>query len=259
MVGHSTGEEVTRHFGRHQAVPASPDTEVNTALSFVTPAAQQERLDAVLAERTRLAGELHDTLLQTFTGVMLQLQALRGRMLSAPREAEQDLGRVLNAADAALRDARAAVWDMRVPSLEERDVAAALEGAAREAVALHRIAAAAEVDLEVTITGDRRRLSPAVETAAHRVGREAVANALRHADAKHIRVAIAFESRHLCVGVCDDGVGFDMALLHPTAGRGHWGLVGMGERARTARGTLDVRSAPGSGTAVQLRVPVDSA
>ena len=94
-------------------------------------------------------------------------------MLTAPHEAEQDLRRVLQVADVALRDARAAVWDMRAPALEGRDVAAALEEAAHEAVASHRFADGAPVDLEVTITGDRRRLSPDVETVAHRVGREA--------------------------------------------------------------------------------------
>ena len=219
----------------------------------------QARFDEVLAERARLAGELHDTLLQAFTAVTLQLEALGHRMLTAPHEAQHDLGRVLKVADVALRDTRSAIWDLRSPQLELRDVAAALEESAIEAVASHRFAGGAPVELEVTITGDRRRLSPAVETAAHRIGREAVANALRHADAKHIRVAITYEPGHLCVDVCDDGVGFDVAQLRPTAGRGHWGLVGMGERARNARGTLDVNSAPGSGTAVLLRVPVEPA
>ena len=229
------------------------------ALTFFTKATRQARSDAALAERTRLAGELHDTLLQAFTGVTLQLQALRRLMLDTPHQAEQELGRMLKVADVALRDARAAVWDMRAPELEAHDVAAALEESAHEAVASHRFAGGAPVDLEVTITGDRRRLSPAVETAAHRIGREAVTNALRHAEAKRIRVAIAFESRRLCLDVRDDGVGFDVAHLQPTEGLGHWGLVGMEERARNARGTLDVTSTPGAGTAVLLRVPVEPA
>ena len=230
-----------------------------TSFSSITTRTQQARFDAVRAERTRLACELHDTLLQAFTGVTLQLEALRGRMLTAPHEAEQDLGRVLEVADVALRDARAAVWDLRAPELEGRDVAAALEAAAREAVASHRLADGAPIDLEVTVTGERRRLSPAVETAAHRIGREAITNALRHADARYIRVAIAFEHRHLCVEVCDDGVGFDAVQPRSVEGRGHWGLVGMRERARNARGTLGVRSVPGKGTTVVLRLPVDSA
>jgi signal transduction histidine kinase len=241
------------------ALGAAAAALVQRRRHLLSQQALRGKYEATLAERTRLAGELHDTLFQAFTGVTLQLQALRRRMLTAPHEAEQDLGRMLKVADVALRDARSVVWDMRAPELEARDVAAALEAAAHEAVAAHCFAGGAPVHLEVTITGDRRRLSPAVETAAHRIGREAVANALHHAEAKCIRLAIVFEPCHLCVEVRDDGVGFDAAQLQPAEGRGHWGLVGMGERTRTARGTLDVNSAPGSGTTVLLRLPVEPA
>lgn len=232
--------------------------EEGAVLDFLANATRQARFAAAREERARLASELHDTLLQAFTGVTLQLQALRNRMLTSPREAEQEMERVLEVADVALRDARSAVWDMRAPELERLDVAAALEKSARETVASHRWAALAQVDLEVTITGERRRLSPDVETAAHRIGREAVVNAVRHANARNIRVAIAFEPQLLCVEVRDDGVGFNVALLDPLEGQGHWGLVGMRERARKARGTLDLRSAPCTGTAVVLRLPIES-
>ncbi len=213
---------------------------------------------AALAERTRLAGELHDTLLQAFTGVTLQLQALRSRMTTESDAVERDLGHVLVVADEALRDARSAVWDMRAPELEERDVAAALEDSARRAVDSHVLAGGAPVDLEVMVTGKRRRLAPAIEVAAQRIGREAVGNALRHACAKRVILRIAFEPRALCLEVRDDGVGFDVSRALPTEGRGHWGLVGMRERARNARGTLDVTSAPGSGTTLMLRLPVNA-
>ena len=215
----------------------------------------QREYRAMLAERTRVAGEMHDTLLSAFTGVTIQLQAVRRRMLTAPHEAEQDLGRTLDVADVALRDARSAVWDMRAPELEQCDVAEAIENSAREAVASHQTISGVPIALEVTVTGDRKRLAPAVEACAFRIGREAVANAIRHAMAKRICIAIAFESEHLRVEVRDDGIGFDVTHLQPTEGRGHWGLVGMRERARTVRGTLDVSSMPGSGTAVVLRVP----
>ena len=214
---------------------------------------------ATLAERTRLAGELHDTLLQAFTGVTLHLQALRGRMLAAPDAVDRDLGRVLVVADEALRDARSAVWDMRAPELQGRDVATALEDSAREAVASHVLAGGAPVEIEARVTGQRRRVSPAIETVAQRIGREAVANALRHAGARHLSIRIAFEAGQLCVDVHDDGVGFNVSRARPTEGRGHWGLVGMRERARNAGGNLNVTSVPGSGTTVVVRLPVDSA
>src|SRR5262249_11973522 len=155
---------------------------VGAATAWSVQRLRQQRLrevltrqhEATLAERTRLAGELHDTLLQAFTGLTLQLEALRGRIVGAPREAEQDLGRTLKVADVALRDARSAVWDMRVPALEG-DVAAALEDFAREAIASHVSEGVEPAELEMSTTGQRRRLSPAVETAGHRVGCEAVA------------------------------------------------------------------------------------
>jgi signal transduction histidine kinase/streptogramin lyase len=215
--------------------------------------------EAALAERTRLAGELHDTLLQAFTGVTLQLQALRSRILAAPEQVERDIGRVLTVADGALREARSAVWDIRAPELQGRDVAAALEELAQEAVDSHLLAGGAPVEIVVTVTGRHRRVSPAIETAAYRIAREAVGNALRHASAKRISLGIAFESRHLCLEARDDGVGFDASRVLPTEGRGHWGLVGMRERARNAGGTLDVTSVPGSGTTLVLRLPIDAA
>jgi signal transduction histidine kinase len=212
--------------------------------------------EATLAERTRLAGELHDTLLQAFTGVTLQLQALRTRIVAAPQEVERDIGRVLTVADGALREARSAVWDMRAPELEGRDVAAALEESAREAVDARLRAGSAPVELVVTVSGRRRRVSPSIETAAHRIGREAVTNALNHASAKQISLTIDFEPRHLCVEVRDNGVGFDVAGVSATDGRGHWGLVGMRERARAAGGSVEIASVPGSGTVLVLRLPV---
>jgi signal transduction histidine kinase len=212
--------------------------------------------EATLAERTRLAGELHDTLLQAFTGVTLQLQALRSRIVAAPQEVERDIGRVLTVADGALREARSAVWDMRAPELEGRDVAAALEDSARDAIDAHTLAGGAPVELVVTVSGRRRRVAPVIEIAAHRIGREAVANALRHASAKQVSLTIDFEPRHLCLEVRDNGVGFDISGVTPTEGRGHWGLVGMRERARNAGGSLDVASIPGSGTVLILRLPI---
>lgn len=230
-------------------------TAVNPVRNLIARVAQQARSDAVLAERARLAGELHDTLLQSFTGVTLRLQTLRRRMLTAPCDAERELGHILQMADIALREARSVVWDMRVPQVDTSDVAAALEEDAEEAVASHRIAGGAPVGLAVTITGERRRLLPSVEAAVRRIAREAVANALRHSGAKQICVSIAFDRQYLRVAVCDDGVGFDVARLDPRAGRGHWGLVGIGERARAVRGSLDITSAPRRGTSIVVRVP----
>lgn len=214
------------------------------------------RFEATLTERTRLAGELHDTLLQGFTGITLQLQALRGRMVDAPNEVERELGRVLTVADHALREARSTVWDMRAPELEGQDVASAIEEVSRQALASHLLTGGAPVDVSVSVTGERGRVSPTAETAALRIGREAVTNALRHALPARIDISIAFEPTSLRITVVDDGVGFDLAETRPAEGVGHWGLIGMQERARRAGGTLHVTSAAGAGTTIDLRLPV---
>ena len=234
--------------GSLRDVSASPDFDEAGTLDFLASAIRQARLAAVGEERTRLARELHDTLIQTFTGITLQLQALRRRILESPHEAEQCMGRVLEVADLALCDARLTIWEMRNPELERSDIATTLEESARDAIASYQIAGGVPVDFELIITGERRRLSPEVEAAAYRIGREAVANAVTHAHARNIRIAIAFEIDHLCIEVHDDGVGFEVTLLNPREGGGHWGLVGMRERARNANGTFDVRSAPRAGS-----------
>ena len=121
-------------------VSAAPCFPEGAVLDFLANATRQARSAAVREERTRLAGELHDTLLQAFTGVTLQLQVLRRRMFTSTHDAEQDMGRAPEVVDVALRDARSAVWDRRAPKPEERDVAAALEEPAREAIASHQFA-----------------------------------------------------------------------------------------------------------------------
>lgn len=214
------------------------------------------RFEATLSERTRLAGELHDTLLQGFTGITLQLQAIRARTAKEPDIVEPELARVLTIADHTLRDARSMVWDMRAPELKDQDVAAALEQASQQAIAAHVAGGGSAVSLNVTITGVRQRVSPSVETAALRIGREAVTNTLRHAHATHLEISVAFQPSSLGIVVADNGVGFDVAEVHPAKGVGHWGVVGMHERARRAAGTLRVTSVRGAGTTIDLRIPL---
>ena len=133
------------------------------------------RYQAALAERSRIAQELHDTLLQGFTGITLQLRAIERLLARRPQESAAALKNVLASADTALRDARHMIWDMRAVELEGRDLAEALETAARHAMA------GSSAELVFTVHGDRRRLPLAVETTALRVGREAVLNAVKHA------------------------------------------------------------------------------
>ena len=204
------------------------------------------RFSAALDERTRLAREIHDTLLQGFTGVALQLTAI-ARRLSDPPTASS-LGTVLDLAQRTLDDARQAVWDLRAPAV----------GAGTFAVALRRIAEHAvrgtDLTLDFEVRGADRPLPEELGAAVSRVLQESIANTIKHAGARSVRVRLAYRPSSVRLGVSDDGKGFDVDPAFRAYG-GHWGLLGMKERAAELRGTLTVRSSPGGGTTVRLQLP----
>lgn len=209
----------------------------------------RERYEAVLVERTRMARELHDTLLQGFTGITLQMHAIHQRLPHAPQEVAESLSRLMRVADASLREARDMVWDMRTPELDSQDLPSALEGLAQRACANTSIA------LTVRTEGERRRLPLELETTALRVVRECVANIIRHANASAVRITIAYGARALTVRVADNGAGFDPTAPGLGPEHGHWGLTGLRERARRVNGHLDIASGTGTGTSVTLTLP----
>jgi len=211
----------------------------------------QGRYEATLAERARIAQELHDTLLQGFTGITIQLRAIQRIIGVRPQEGVVALDGALSAADTALRDARNSIWDMRAVELEGRDLPAALEGAVRSVIAQ------ASVALEFTVHGDRRPLSPQVATTALRIGREAVLNALKHADAQKIQVQLDYGLRILTLQVRDDGRGMPPGAAEAAAIDGHLGLTGMRARADRVAGSLRITSEPGQGTIVRASLPND--
>lgn len=209
----------------------------------------RERYEGVLVERTRMARELHDTLLQGFTGITLQLHAIHQRLPHAPQEVAESLSRLMRVADASLREARDMVWDMRTPELDSQDLPAALDGLAQRACAGTSIA------LTVRTEGQTRRLPLELETTALRVVRECLANVIRHACASAVRITITYDPTTLTVRVADNGIGFDPAAPGMGPEHGHWGLTGLRERARRVNGTLDITSGAGIGTTVTLTLP----
>jgi signal transduction histidine kinase len=202
----------------------------------------------VLEERTRLSREIHDTLLQGVTGIALQLCALLPRMQTSPESAAQSLADIVELAEKTSREAREAVWDLRPASLNEQDLAKTLDVAAR------RVTAGTPIALRVAVTGEARRFPATRHTAIVRVVQEAVANAVRHAVPRTIRVRLTFGPRRLRVVVADDGRGF-VVRDDFRSYSGHFGLLGMRERAVAAGGALHVRSAAGQGTTVTLILP----
>jgi signal transduction histidine kinase/ligand-binding sensor domain-containing protein len=202
----------------------------------------EERLD----ERTRIARELHDTLLQSLAGVSLQLDGVAKQIGPSSEAAASQIRAVRRQVDASFREARQKVQDLRSPMLQGRALPAVL----RES--LEQIAAGHPVQLYVTVTGQPQSLGEEVDEAVLRIGQEAVANAVRHARASEIRVSLAYDQGSLRLRVRDDGQGFDL----DEAGRrvGHWGLHNMKERAHRIGAEWRVTSADGGGTEIDALV-----
>ncbi|MEA2722992.1 MAG: hypothetical protein QOH59_763 [Gemmatimonadales bacterium] len=210
----------------------------------------EARFAAVLEERTRLARDIHDTLLQGFTGIALKLVAATGRV-TAPPESVAALRDLIGLAQQTLIDARRAVWDLRAPSLEGADVSAALQNAAEDCVR------GTELRLAYEVGGSARPVDQELQEVMVRVLQEAITNAVKHAMARSVRVRLSFKGRGVRLTIIDDGRGF---VLDPDLRSygGHWGLLGMRERATQVRGKLSIRSTPGHGTEVVLLVPYAS-
>ncbi len=209
-------------------------------------AGMRVRYQAGLAERARIAHELHDTLLQGFTGITLQLRAIERLLAQRPAEGAEALKNVLATADTTLRHARHTIWDLRAVELEGHDLAGALETAARSTVA------GSGVELVFAVRGEPRRLPVALETTALRIGREAVLNAVKHAAPSLVHVAVEYGPRALTVRVRDDGAGMSPSAMETLSVGEHMGIAGMRDRAQRVGGTLEIASTPGGGTIVSL-------
>jgi signal transduction histidine kinase len=208
-----------------------------------------ERLAERIAERERIARELHDTLLQGFQGLVLRFQAAVDRI--PPQEpARQAMESALERADQVLVDGRDRVRDLRSSETADSGLADAFKQVAQE------VSADSEnVELRIVELGTVRRLHPIVRDEAYWIGREALLNAFRHAQAKAVEVEVHYEPRELRVNVRDDGRGIPDAVLEAGGRDGRWGLAGMRERARKIHGRLEIWSRSDAGTEVQLRVP----
>ncbi len=214
--------------------------------------AMKERFAGVLEERTRLAREIHDTLLQGVTGISLNLQAVLPEVRTSPTTALPTLERITELAVRTACEARLAVWDLRPQPLTQRELAKAVESVARLALG------ESSLTLQVSTTGRARRVPAHAQGAVLRVVQEAVSNVVRHAAARRVRIRLAFRGAWLRVKVADDGKGF-VVKRDFCSYTGHWGLVGMRERAKQLGASLSVRSASGQGTIVTLEVPIAAA
>ena len=139
---------------------------------------------------------------------------------------------------------------MRSQVLENGDLVSALKGI------LKQMAEGTEVETRFEVAGQSRRLAPVIESNLLRVCQEAITNATKHAQARHISVQLEYGEKQFLLVVTDDGRGFDPSV--PLPGAGGFGLVGMRERATQLNGKLNIRSAPGQGAEISLSIPLSS-
>jgi signal transduction histidine kinase/ligand-binding sensor domain-containing protein len=207
------------------------------------------RFAAVLKERLRLAREIHDTLAQAFVGISAQLDALETFLPQTLRPAHEYLDLARRMAQHSLTEAKRSVMDLRSAALSNRDLAAALQASASG------WAAGAAAAVEVQVKGEFENLPEDMEHNLLRIAQEAVANASKHAQATRIEVKLERNGNIVNLTVSDDGRGFRTDDSFETGG-GHFGLIGIRERAERIGGELRLQSRPGLGTEVAVSVPI---
>lgn len=211
------------------------------------------RFEARLAERTRIARELHDSVLQGFQGLMFRLQAVRDLLPERPADAAQELDSALDRGDQVIAEGRSTVEDLRDSSLRDNDIVQALTTLGQELESSKNGTASA--DLRVMVEGRPRELDPVLRDEVYRIAREALRNAFQHARARSIEAQVTYGNAQFALCVRDDGDGIDPGVFEKGARSGHWGLPGMRERAAQFGGQLHVWSESGAGTEIELTVP----
>jgi ligand-binding sensor domain-containing protein/signal transduction histidine kinase len=205
------------------------------------------QFSAVLAERNRIAREIHDNLAQDILGISVQLELVARLMPAAAEIAKPHLDRARILVRNSMAEARRYVWDLRSQDLENKDLPTALNDTAR------RLTRDREVQAAVQVTGTFRALPPVIENNLLRIAQEAINNSVKHAEARRIMIDLHFDPDALQLRVRDDGRGFDPQAQN---GDGHFGLIGMRERAQEIGGELQIRSEAASGTEVIVNVPL---
>ena len=226
-------------------------------------------LEARVNERTRLARDLHDTLLQSFNGLLLRFQNAYDLLPPNANEAREHLEKAIDQSIQAVTEGREAVQALRTSTLESNDLAVALRtvgkeleaGANREAQAGQRAASSNgnSPGFQVEVKGKPRNLHPIERDEIYKIAVEALRNAFQHAEARKIEVEVRYEAKQFSVHIRDDGKGIDSQVLNEGGRERHFGLHGMQERATIVGGKLAIWSKPGAGTEIELTIPASTA
>jgi signal transduction histidine kinase/ligand-binding sensor domain-containing protein len=214
-------------------------------------------LEARVGERTRIARDLHDTLLQSFHGLLLRFQTVSQLLPERPTEAKEELDSAIEQAAEAITEGRDAVQGLRASTGQSNDLALAISTLGEELAAdpsNHRSAA-----FHVAVEGEARNLHPILRDEIYKIAAEALRNAFRHAQAQRVEVEIRYDNEQFRLRVRDDGKGIDPAVLSGQGSKGHYGLHGMRERATLSGGKLAVWSEVDAGTELELCIPASAA
>jgi signal transduction histidine kinase/ligand-binding sensor domain-containing protein len=210
----------------------------------------RDRHAAILDERTRIARDMHDTLLQSLAGLAMQVQAAARKAARSGEESHGQLAQIAAEARRSLSEARDAVWDMRAePEAKEGGFAAMLERFVEQQ------AREAGIASHLDLLGSWDTHPPAVLEALSRIVQEAVRNAILHGGASEITLSGHSGANGIRLSIVDNGKGFSVDASRSAFG-GHWGLLGMRERAERIGGTLALESQPGEGTRICVEVPL---
>ena len=212
------------------------------------------RLEGRVEERTRIARELHDTLLQSVQGVMFSFQAARNLLPGRTEDAIRTLEEAISKGDEAIAEGRDAIQGLRVNPELVTKLEHLLTAEGKEL----RRSSRAEGEppaFQVTVEGARQALSPLLQDEVYRIAREILRNAFCHANASRIEAEMTYDSQFFRVRIRDNGKGIDRKVLEAGARRGHWGLPGVHERAKRIGARLKLWSEPGVGTEAELTVP----
>jgi signal transduction histidine kinase len=231
-----------------QAFAATAATAVATGQSVASHSLDGS-IRASEAERSRWARELHDETLQELGGLRVLLSG--ARRSQDPGRRDEALDQAIELVTGGIANLRALITDLRPAALDEIGTGAALTGLVERVRATSGLPVELVVDLDFESGRAATRHVPALEESVYRIVQEALTNAVKHAAADHVRIAVSEEEHAVVVLVADDGRGFDQEQ-----GVTGYGLVGMRERIALARGTLTVSSGAGDGTTLEVRLPV---
>ena len=201
----------------------------------------------VLAERIRMSRAIHDTLLQGLAALALQLDDLSHTMNDGPVSVRDRVLGMRRRVEDYIREARQSIWDLRSSVLDARALPDALRDTGRRVVADRPVA------LDLTVKGNPKPCSPAVQEQLLLICQEALSNAVQHAHPRRVDIELEYRDTDLRVRVTDDGCGFDPDAVERA--NGHYGMLSMQERAAQVRGRITVASSPGKGTLVEAVLP----